>query len=237
MYSRLKKLISRILNGPATSHVPSVVSAVSADALTFLETKALNEIYQTVQTCEQLGLVGDMIEAGCAAGGSAIVITAAKNKERKLRIYDVFATIPPPTDADGTDVKERYDVITSGKATGIGERGYYGYETDLQSKVVGNFARHNLPVDQNNVELVKGLFQDTLTAEGPVAFAHLDGDWYESVKVCLERIVPKLVAKGILIIDDYHAWSGCRKAVDEYFADKKDEFQFVRKARLHIIRN
>ena len=32
---------------------------------------------------------------------------------------------------------------------------------------------------------------------------------------------------GVLVIDDYDSWSGCRRAVDEYFADKKDRFEWV----------
>jgi len=39
-----------------------------------------------------------------------------------------------------------------------------------------------------------------------------------------------------LIIDDYYCWSGCKKAVDEYFADKKSKFFFKKYERLHIIR-
>jgi len=29
------------------------------------------------------------------------------------------------------------------------------------------------------------------------------------------------VIKGVIIIDDYGHWEGCRKAVDEYFDEKK----------------
>jgi asparagine synthase (glutamine-hydrolysing) len=39
-----------------------------------------------------------------------------------------------------------------------------------------------------------------------------------------------------LVIDDYDAWSGCRKAVDTFFADKRGDFRFERHARLHIVR-
>jgi predicted O-methyltransferase YrrM len=69
-----------------------------------------------------------------------------------------------------------------------------------------------------------------------IALAHIDGDWYESVKTCLERIEPHLVSGGVLVIDDYDAWSGCRTAVDEYFSDKKNLYQYIRKARLHLVR-
>jgi asparagine synthase (glutamine-hydrolysing) len=72
--------------------------------------------------------------------------------------------------------------------------------------------------------------------ERPVAFVHIDGDWYESVMTCLTRLAPRLVPGGVLVIDDYDAWSGCRSAVDEYFADRRAEFAFVGKSRLHIVR-
>ena len=83
---------------------------------------------------------------------------------------------------------------------------------------------------------VQGLFQDTLHPDGPVAVAHIDGDWYESVRTCLERIEPHLPVGGVFVIDDYEAWSGCRMAVDEYFADKRDRYTFESRARLHIVR-
>jgi len=54
--------------------------------------------------------------------------------------------------------------------------------------------------------------------------------------VCLTRIEPFLVKNGVLVIDDYYAWSGCRSAVDEYFFDKKERFLFEKKNRLHIKR-
>jgi O-methyltransferase len=38
------------------------------------------------------------------------------------------------------------------------------------------------------------------------------------------------------VIDDYDRWSGCRKAVDEYFANKHDGYSFIRRSRLHIVR-
>ena len=37
----------------------------------------------------------------------------------------------------------------------------------------------------------------------------------------LEILFPLLEKNGILIIDDYGYWKGARKAVDEYFIDKK----------------
>ena len=97
------------------------------------------------------------------------------------------------------------------------------------------FARHGIKPAEHNVELVQGLFQDTLEIGEPVAFAHLDGDWYESTMTCLERIVPHLVVGGRIVLDDYFHYSGCRDAVDEYFQDRPG-FRLERRMKLHVVR-
>jgi len=177
-----------------------------------------------------------LIEAGCALGGSAIVMASAKSTSRPFYVYDVFGMIPPPSEHDDADVQNRYQIIKNGQSEGIQGNTYYGYVQDLLTKVTENFRRHGLPVESNNIHLVQGLFQDALRVNEPVALAHVDGDWYESVMTCLQRIEPRLTSGGVLVIDDYDAWSGCRKAVDEYFSDKRDRYEFIRKSRLHIVR-
>ena len=67
-----------------------------------------------------------------------------------------------------------------------------------------------------------GWFQETLRALpagfGAIALLRIDGDWYESTKICLDVLFPKVVSGGIVVIDDYGKWSGCREAVDEFLA-------------------
>jgi O-methyltransferase len=232
----MKRIIRRFYSSIVPYFASRVIRDVLADSLTFLDLTALSDLHRMVRSCERNKLEGVLIEAGCAAGGSAIVMTSAKRPSRQIFVYDVFGMIPEPSEKDGADVLDRYKVIKQGDAKGIGDREYYGYESDLMTKVENNFSKHGYPTAKNNVMLVKGLFSDTITGSEPVALAHLDGDWYSSVKVCLERIVPRLVVGGTLVIDDYDAWSGCRKAVDEYFADKKKNFAFVKKSRLSIVR-
>lgn len=215
---------------------PDVARSVRTAALTYLSREALTDLHDRVREAEAEGIEGSLIEAGCALGGSAIVMAAAKARGRPLYVYDVFGMIPPPSERDGPDVHQRYEVIRSGQSRGIGGRAYYGYQEDLLGRVRENFAEQGYPADAHNVTLVQGLFQDTLQVEAPVAVAHIDGDWYESVMTCLERIEPHLPVGGVLVIDDYDAWSGCRTAVDEYFADKQDRYAFEPRARLHIVR-
>jgi hypothetical protein len=214
----------------------SVISAVRKEALTYLSEDALRDLHEEVRRLEREEIPGVLIEAGCALGGSAIVMAAAKADTRPMFVYDVFGMIPPPSLKDGEDVHARYEVIRSGKSAGIGGATYYGYEDDLERTVTRNFRRLGFPVESNNVHLVKGLFQDTLDVKEEVALTHIDADWYESVMTCLSEITPHVSPGGVLIIDDYEHWSGCRTAVDEYFSDKRDKFEFVWKSRLNIVR-
>jgi predicted O-methyltransferase YrrM len=215
--------------------VLGVIDGVRAQHLTYLEPRALRQLARAVRGIERRGVAGIMLEAGTALGGSAIVIAKSKAGERPLRLYDAFGMIPPPSTMDGADVHQRYRVIREGEAGGIGGEVYYGYRTDLLGDVRRAFTRFGLSAEENRVTIVPGLFEETLDVDEPVAFAHVDGDWYSSTMTCLERIVPHLAVGGRLIVDDYLAWSGCRRAVDEYFAtDHGCELQMH--ARLHIVR-
>lgn len=229
----IRRAARRLLSG---RDLPAIVRSVRADGLTYLDEDALSDLYELVQALEARQTPGTLIEAGCALGGSAIVLAAAKSPTRPLLIYDVFGMIPPPSEADGDDVRARYAEIESGRSMGLAGHRYYGYEEDLLGVVQRNFHQHGVGAAANSVEFIQGLFADTLHPAAPVALAHIDGDWYESVITCLERIVPCLIRGGVLVIDDYDHWSGCKRAVDTYFDDKRDHFEFIRRSRLHVVR-
>jgi hypothetical protein len=213
------------------------VEAVRARHLTYLSADALWDLALGVREVEAGGIAGALVEAGCALGGSAVVLARCKNTLRELLVFDVFGRIPPPSEKDGTDVWKRYEVIEAGTSTGIDGDPYYGYEEDLLGRVRGTFAEFGLPVESERIRLIQGLYSETLRLDGPVALAHIDCDWYESVLDCLREIEPRLVVSGRLVIDDYYKWSGCRRAVDEYFAGAaRGSYRFVRKSRLHVVK-
>ena len=95
------------------------------------------------------------------------------------------------------------------------------------SNVRSHFARFGLLDEQ--VVFLKGFFSETLP-DAPieqVAVLRLDGDTYESTMDVLEILYPKLSPGGFCIIDDFHAFSDCRRAVEEYRAAQHihDEIQ------------
>lgn len=216
--------------------IPRTIREVRKQGFTYLGEDALLDLQRQVLRVEEENIEGVLIEAGCALGGSAVVIASAKARERPFYVYDVFGMIPAPSERDESDVHERYAEIRRGEARGLAGNEYYGYLDDLLERVRQNFESFGVPAESNSVFLVPGLFQETLLVTAPVALAHIDGDWFESVMTCLERIEPHLSRGGVLVIDDYYAWSGCRKAVDEYFAGRQEEYAFIRKSRLHIVR-
>jgi O-methyltransferase len=71
-----------------------------------------------------------------------------------------------------------------------------------------------------NFEVHAGWFQNTIPQYGdsPIAILRLDGDWYDSIMVCLEGLFPKVREGGVIILDDYYTWDGCAKAVHDYLS-------------------
>ena len=80
--------------------------------------------------------------------------------------------------------------------------------------------------------LVPGYFQDTLAgyADWRFCFVHLDCVIYESYRACLEFFYPRLVAGGVILLDEYNdpPWPGCTLAVDEFLADKPEKLTEVK---------
>ncbi len=227
MLNRFKRYFEKIEQSARKKAILSKLSAqdlklisdIRAQKITYLSETRLASINRTCCLIEDANLTGVFIEAGCALGGSAVLIASAKSAERSLFVYDVFEMIPAPTDADPKDVHERYQTIVQGKSAGIGGDKYYGYLENLYDLVQSNLSSFGINCQQQLVFLIKGLVQDTMVIEQPVAFAHIDVDWYEPVLTCLKRIFPNLVVGGSIILDDYHDWGGCRKATDEFLRE------------------
>lgn len=212
--------------GSLSSKDSALVAKILSSKLTYLTSRKMESILKSVCDIELKRVPGIFIEAGCALGGSSILIAKKKATTRQLNIYDVFGVIPPPSENDTPDVHVRYKQISDGKSEGIAGDKYYGYEENLYEIVISNLSHFGVEPATHHVFLIKGLLQETMRLNEPVAFAHIDVDWYEPVLTCLSRIVPRLSPGGILILDDYHDWGGCRKAVDEYFSESSDDFVF-----------
>jgi O-methyltransferase len=171
---------------------------------TFLRYETLRSLYKAAHDVTKRGVSGCAVECGVARGGSGATIAAALNEANRdayLYLFDTFEGLPAPT-------RENPDYERAVQFTGECRGGI--------EEVEALFSRMGL----RNYRLIKGMFQDTLPATdtGDISLLHIDGDWYESTRCCLENLWDRISEGGIVQIDDYGEWQGCKKAVDEFFS-------------------
>ena len=175
--------------------VTGLVAAVRDERLTYLRPRCSRTWPPACCRSSATASTGSSSRRATARGGSAIVLAAAKSPARPMKVYDVFGTIPPPTEQDGAGRPRRYATITGRRGQGSGGETYYGYRDDLYQRGRGLLRSPWRRRRRAQRRAVRGLFEDTIQLDEPVALAHLDGDWYESTMTCLTRIAPLLAAR------------------------------------------
>lgn len=161
--------------------------------------------FEAAETCIIEGVPGDFVECGVFAGAQCGAMALACQKHgdnRKVQLFDSFQGIPQAGPMD--------DPRLSGESVSSLEN----TQKFMQA----------WKIESERLVYHVGWFKDTVpVAEiDSIAILRLDGDLYESTKVCLKYLYPKLSAKGFCIIDDY-ALSGCRMAVSEYLGKNQLE--------------
>lgn len=107
----------------------------------------------------------------------------------------------------------------------------------------GTFKIQSLPDVSENVELVKGLFNETLPEfienhkHDKILLIHIDCDLYESTKVVFD-ILSKKISKGMIIVFDeyfnYPGWEeGEHKAFMEFINANHIEYEYIAYNSLH----
>lgn len=181
--------------------------------------------YSAVRYVVTAGLDGDLIECGVYQGRQVLMIAEALKacgvSDRDIYLYDTFAGQIKPT---VEDYKDRADPDASARANlARWEKGQItgaskSWKVATVEEVRSNIYRTGYPRDR--FHFVEGDVLRTLpnNRHTRIAVLRLDTDWYESTKHELDCLYERLVVGGVLIIDDYGRWRGCRKAVDEFFA-------------------
>jgi hypothetical protein len=160
-------------------------------------------LYNLYNLCKSNLPLGDFVECGVAKGGCLAFLTWL-SKERSVWGFDSFEEMPELTDEDENCGSEWVGYNCSG-AKG-------------EEEAIETFRRFS--VSMKNVKIVKGWFENTLqnyrSSIKSIAILRLDNDWYKSTKYCLETLYDLVPKGGIIIIDDYHTFTGCYKAVNEF---------------------
>jgi predicted O-methyltransferase YrrM len=218
---------NRIAIGAPAMDVAATINHLRANGLTYCgRAGKLETLLRLVSQVEAQSVAGIFVEAGVAMGGSACIIAKAKRPDRELRLYDVFELLPPPSEKDGQRSMQVYDYFRSGRVQGLTDVNYVTHARDMLAFVQSNMRNVGIDPEAANIRFVKGLYQDTLHVEEPVAFAHVDCDWHDSVVTCIERLADVMIPRGIMLFDDYRSFEGCRRAVDAWLG-KDPRFKMI----------
>jgi hypothetical protein len=164
---------------------------------------------------------GDIVECGVWRGGSmmaaALTLLQEHDAGRTLHLFDTFAGMTQPGEFDiAADGRSAAALLREADPADEGPQSIW-----CRAPLEGvRAAMAGTGYDMARVRFVAGPVEKTLPGEAPerIALLRLDTDWYESTRHELESLYPRLVAGGVLMIDDYGHWRGARKAVDEYFS-------------------
>jgi len=197
---------------------------------TMTSVERMYALYCSVDYILKNDIKGTFVECGVWRGGSSMVIAKMLSNrnvnDRKIYLYDTFEGMSEPTHND-------IDLRGASASTLLKENENNKTDSvwclaDL-SDVQHNLRLTNFP--EENLVYVKGKVEDTIPETMPednIALLRLDTDWYDSTKHELMFLYPKLALNGVLIIDDYGHWEGCRKAVDEYLTEKRERILLQR---------
>ena len=172
-----------------------------------------------------LGMVeGAVVEFGCYRGTTSLYVRRILDMvapDRAFHVYDSFEGLPQ---------KSRHDASPAGEQFVTGELSVSKKDFIIEFKKAGL----KLPV------VHKGWFDSLTDADVPpqIAFAFLDGDYYESVATSLRLIQDHLSPGATIIIDDYanEALPGAERAVREWASVRNLPIRSVASlAVLHVI--
>lgn len=142
---------------------------------------------------------GDVVEFGAYCGDTSIELAKIiDHTDKTLYLYDSFEGLPTPTQEDvGTDFRS-------------------GDLKAQKSALNYRFSKSDFKMPIITKAWFSDLTKDDLPSE--IAFALVDGVFYESTAQPLNLICPKMNKKGAIIIHGYARASlpGVKKAVDEW---------------------
>ncbi len=195
----------------------------SVQSMTMTSPERLVCLSRSIDYILDNGIGGDIVECGVWRGGSMLLVAKklinAKDQSRNLFLFDTFEGMSEPgkMDVSAIDNKHAKDLLIKSDKFDGNNIWCYSSLDEVRKNI------RNSEYDERKIFFVKGKVEDTLPHPSirDIALLRLDTDWYASTKHELETLFDHLVPGGVLVIDDYGHWSGCKKAVDEFIKERK----------------
>lgn len=225
------RLLVRRIGFDVSRHPPSLPADIDGAAAatirrarpyTMTSPERLYALIQAVRYVSSARIPGDIVECGVWRGGSmmaaACTLIECGDATRELHLFDTFEGMSPPGARDVDIDGQPASALLRGQDKNDPDSAWcLATLPDVRSALSGT------GYEMARMHFVQGKVEDTIPGHTPerIALLRLDTDWYESTRHELEHLYPRLSPGGVLIIDDYGHWAGCRQAVDEYFAARK----------------
>ena len=193
--------------------------------LTMTGVARLHALIDAVRYCVRREIPGAFAECGVWKGGSvlAAILTLQDmgRDDRDIYLYDTFEGMTEPT---ATDVSPYHPAARELWEQTGGAPWPELFDAEIFNEEAVRDALLATGYPGERLHFVRGPVEETVPATAPdrLALLRLDTDWYESTLHELRHLYPLLTDGGVLIIDDYGHWEGCRRAVDEYFEARAD---------------
>ncbi len=162
---------------------------------------------------------GAIVECGVWRGGSmmaaALTLLEVGDTTRDIWLYDTFSGMVAPGPHDRfMSGESAASILARERPEDTNGTWCRADEDEVRSTL------RSVPYPKERFQFVVGRIEETIPAQRPdkIAILRLDTDWYESTLHELQHLFPLLSPGGVLLIDDYGAWEGARRAVDEFFA-------------------
>jgi O-methyltransferase len=168
----------------------------------------LRVLLRELKTVIDKGVPGAVVEFGCYEGTTSLFISRllrVADVSRPFHAYDSFAGLPEKSAVDNSPAGMQFKA---------------GELRASRQNFIKHFRKAGLP----RPKIHAGWFKELADSDIPdhIAFAFLDGDFYDSIKDSLRLIENKLVPGSVIAVDDYQseALPGTAKAVNEWLEGK-----------------
>lgn len=169
----------------------------------------LEVVLEELEKALQNGAAGDIVEFGCYIGTTSLFIRRLLDEykcEKDFHVYDSFEGLPEKSPQDSSPVGADFKA---------------GELSVSKKQLMEQFHKAHLTPPKVH----KGWFSELSPNDVPdkIAFAFLDGDFYESIIDSLRLVWPRMQAGGTITIDDAgrEALPGVDRAIRDFFRDKK----------------
>ncbi len=170
-----------------------------------------NLVHYLIDSIEN-NIEGDVVEFGCYVGESSkylmkTLVTTETTK--KLYVYDSFEGLPELS---------KWEEGTGWRA---------GTLKSTEQILESNFIQNNLPIPIIHKDWFKNVPQDKLPEK--IAFAFLDGDFYDSIYDSLNKIFDRVSDGGYICFHDYQRRDlpGVRAAIEDFLKERNLEYNVV----------